>query len=95
MPAETGASGGPAMPRMVTFRLNRECRDIAVNTDRILYVAPYETGASSVHFSKECFLRVQGEIKDVIRRIESVTDEDATRETGPCSDERREATSLS
>ena len=83
------------MPRMVTFRLNRDCRDIAVNTDRILYVSHYETGASSVHFSKECFVRVQGEMKDVIRRIESTADEDASPSAHPCADERGEAASLS
>ena len=31
------------MARMVTFRLNRECRDIAVNPATVLYVSHYET----------------------------------------------------
>lgn len=58
------------MQKMVTFRLSRECRDIAVSVDKILYVSHYENGASSLHFGKDCFLRVQGELSDVVRKIE-------------------------
>jgi hypothetical protein len=59
------------MQRMVSFRLNRECREIAVNPAKVLYVCHYETGASSLHFGKECFVRVQGEMADVVARIEA------------------------
>lgn len=40
------------MQHLVTFRLSRECRDIAVNPAKILYVNHYETGASALHFGK-------------------------------------------
>jgi hypothetical protein len=56
---------------MVTFRLNRECREIAVNPAKVLYVCHYETGASSIHFGKDCFVRVQGEMHEVIDRIDA------------------------
>lgn len=59
------------MRRMITFRLNRECRDIAVNPDKVLYVCHYETGASSIHFSRDCFVRVQGAMADVVHQLES------------------------
>ena len=59
------------MARMVTFRLNRECRDIAVNPAKVVYVSHYETGASSIHFGKECFLRVQGTLSEVVQKIEA------------------------
>jgi hypothetical protein len=59
------------MHRMVGFRLNRECRDISINPANVLYVCHYETGASSIHFGKECFVRVQGEVADVVARIEA------------------------
>ncbi len=57
--------------RMVNFRLNRECRDISVNPTKVLYVCHYETGASSIHFGKECFVRVQGESHEVVAKIEA------------------------
>ena len=67
------------MQKMVTFRLSRECRDISVNVDKILYVSHYEHGASSLHFGKDCFLRVQGELADVVRKIEiAMTDAPST-----------------
>jgi hypothetical protein len=56
---------------MVTFRLNRECREIAINPAKVLYVSHYETGASSIHFGKDCFVRVQGEMQEVIGRIDA------------------------
>lgn len=56
---------------MVTFRLNRECRDICVNPAKVLYVSHYETGASCLHFSRDCFVRVQGEMSEVVGRIEA------------------------
>ena len=63
------------MPKMVKFRLNRECRDISVNPAKVLYVCHYEHGASSVHFSKDCFVRVQGELEDVARILEAALGE--------------------
>ena len=57
--------------RMVSFRLNRECRDITVNPTKVLYVCHYETGASSIHFGKECFVRVHGEMAEVVGKIEA------------------------
>lgn len=59
------------MQKMVTFRLNRECREIAVNPSKVLYVCHYETGASSIHFSKECFVRVQGALDEVVRKVDA------------------------
>ena len=78
------------MQRMVVFRLSRECREIAVNPDKVLYVAHYEHGASSLHFSKECFVRVQGEIADVIRKLEAAPCEtaDRVREATPGENDR-------
>jgi hypothetical protein len=66
--------------RMVTFKLNRECREIAVNADKVLYVSPYETGASSLHFGKECFVRVQGELSEVTKALENATISEKTAE---------------
>lgn len=57
--------------RMVTFRLNRECRDITINPEKVVYVAHYEHGASCIHFGRECFVRVQGEVSEVVRKIEA------------------------
>lgn len=59
------------MQRMVSFRLNRECREININPAKVLYVCHYEHGASCIHFSKDCFVRVQGELADVTARIEA------------------------
>lgn len=59
------------MQRMVTFRLNRESREIAVNPDKVLYVCTYEHGASSLHFGKECFVRVQGDMAEVVQKLEA------------------------
>lgn len=76
------------MQRMVMFRLNRECRDIAVNPARVLYVCHYEHGASSLHFGKECFVRVQGEMEEVVRKLEGAeTAADLPCSTGAGSDE--------
>lgn len=57
--------------RMVSFRLNRECRSISINPGQVLYVCHYETGASSIHFGKDCFVRVQGDVGEVVARIEA------------------------
>jgi hypothetical protein len=53
------------MQKMVKFRLSRECREIAVNPARVLYVCHYEHGASTLHFGKDCFVRVQGSLAEV------------------------------
>ena len=53
------------MQKMVKFRLSRECREIAVNPARVLYVCHYENGASTLHFGKDCFVRVQGSLAEV------------------------------
>ena len=66
------------MQKMAKFRLCRECRQIAVNPAKVLYVCHYEHGASSLHFSKDCFVRVQGDIADVTRILEAALCEDAT-----------------
>ena len=59
------------MPRLLKFKLNKECREIAVNPNKVLYVCHYETGASALHFSKDCFVRVQGSLDDVMKKLES------------------------
>ena len=59
------------MQRMVSFRLNRECREISINPSKVLYVCHYETGASSIHFGKECLVRVQGGMAEVVAKIEA------------------------
>lgn len=56
--------------RMVKFKLNRECREITVNPAKVLYVCHYEHGASCIHFGKECFVRVQGDLDEVVAKIE-------------------------
>jgi hypothetical protein len=66
----SGAAPEIAMQGMVTFRLNRECRDVAVNPAKVLYVCHYENGASQIHFSRECFIRVQGALSEVVHKIE-------------------------
>ena len=65
------------MQKMARFRLCRECREIAVNPAKVLYVCHYEHGASSLHFSKDCFVRVQGDIAEVTRVLETAMSEDA------------------
>ena len=57
--------------RMVSFRLNRECRDIAINPAKVVYVSHYENGAACIHFGKECFVRVQGAVSEVVAKIEA------------------------
>ena len=74
------------MPKMVKFRLNRECREIAVNVERVLYVCHYETGASVLHFGKDCFVRVQGDLAEVSRLLEAATDD-----AEPAAPETRQA----
>ena len=59
------------MQKMVKFRLSRECREIAVNPVKVLYVCHYDHGASSLHFSKDCFVRVQGDLTEVTRVLEA------------------------
>ena len=59
------------MQKMVSFRLNRECREITVNPAKVLYVCHYEHGASSIHFGKDCHVRVQGDVADVSAKIEA------------------------
>lgn len=59
------------MQHLVTFRLSRECRDIAVNPAKVLYVSHYETGASALHFGKDCFVRVQGDLAEVTHRLDN------------------------
>lgn len=58
------------MQRLIKFKLSRECREIAVNPAKVLYVCHYETGASALHFTKDCFVRVQGELDEVVRKLE-------------------------
>ena len=58
------------MQEMVKFRLSRECREIAVNPARVLYVCHYEHGASTLHFGKDCFVRVQGTLAEVSAILE-------------------------
>lgn len=58
------------MQKMVRFKLNRECREISVNPGKVLYVSHYDNTASSLHFSKDCFVRVQGAVDEVTQRIE-------------------------
>ena len=59
------------MQKMITFKLSRECREIAVNPAKVLYVCHYDNGASSLHFSKDCFVRVQGDLAEVTRILEA------------------------
>lgn len=66
--------------RMVSFRLNRECRSISINPAQVLYVCHYETGAASIHFGKDCFVRVQGDVGEVVARIEAALQGHATPE---------------
>ena len=58
------------MQRMVTFRSSREDRDVAVNPANVLFVCHYEPGISALHFSKDCFVRVRGDLADVVHRLE-------------------------
>ena len=64
------------MQKMVKFKLSRECREIAVNPAKVLYVSHYDHGATSVHFGKECFVRVKGELDEVMRQLETALGED-------------------
>ena len=64
------------MPKMVKFKLSRECREIAVNPAKVLYVCHYDHGATSLHFGKECYVRVKGELDEVTRLLDAALDED-------------------
>ena len=69
--AAGGTKGKERAVHMVTFRLSREGRDITLNPSKVLYVCHYETGVTSVHFGKECFVRVCGETAEVVAKIEA------------------------
>ena len=56
--------------KMVHFRLSLERREVAVNPDKVLYVCINATGSCNIHFGKECFIRVQGELDDIIAQLE-------------------------
>jgi hypothetical protein len=58
---------------MVHFRLSLERREVAVNPAKVLYVCINATGSCNIHFGKECFIRVQGELDDVITKLEGQT----------------------
>ena len=75
------------MQRFLKFKLARECREIAINPDKVLYVCHYENGASALHFSKDCYVRVQGTLEDVILRLETAAGEG--RETVTHRDDAR------
>lgn len=60
------------MQRLIKFKLNRDCREIAVNPDKVLWVCHYENGASALHFAKDCYVKVEGDLDEVVRRLESV-----------------------
>lgn len=59
------------MQRMVSFRLNRDCREVTINPDKVLYICHYEHGASCIHFGKDCQVRVQGDVAEVAAKIEA------------------------
>lgn len=65
------------MQRLLKFKLCRECREIAVNPAKVLYVSQYMNGASELHFSRECCVRVQGDLDEVTKKIEAALCEDA------------------
>lgn len=56
--------------KMVHFRLSLERREVAVNPAKVLYVCINATGSCNIHFGKECHIRVQGELDDVIAQLE-------------------------
>ena len=64
------------MQKMVRFKLSRECREISVNPAKVLYVSHYDHCATSVHFGKECFVRVKGDLDEVTRQLEAAIGED-------------------
>lgn len=59
------------MQKMVSFRLNRECREITINPAKVLYVCHYDHGSSCIHFGKDCHVRVQGDVAEVSGKIEA------------------------
>ena len=76
------------MQKMVKFRLSRECREIAVNPARVLYVCHYDHGASTLHFGKDCFVRVQGDLAEVTAILDNAC-EAATLPRGTAPDPRQ------
>lgn len=60
--------------KMVHFRLSLERREVAVNPDKVLYVCINATGSCNIHFGNGCFIRVQGELDDVVGRLEGRED---------------------
>ncbi|WP_158811626.1 hypothetical protein [Beijerinckia sp. L45] len=58
---------------MVHFRLSLERREVAVNPAKVLYVCINATGSCNIHFGKESFIRVQGELDDIIAKLEGQT----------------------
>ncbi len=70
------------MQKMVKFRLSRECREIAVNPARVLYVCHYDHHASTLHFGKDCFVRVHGDLAEVAAILDNACEAEALpRET--------------
>jgi hypothetical protein len=59
--------------KMVHFRLSLERREVAVNPAKVLYVCINATGSCNIHFGKECFIRVQGELDEIIAQLEGHT----------------------
>jgi hypothetical protein len=56
--------------KMVHFQLTLERRDVAVNPAAVVYVCKNATGSCNIHFGKECYIRVQGELDDIVARLE-------------------------
>ena len=77
------------MQKMVKFRLSRECREIAVNPSRVLYVCHYDHGASTLHFGKDCFVRVQGDLAEVAAILDSAGEAAEAPPRGPAAEPRQ------
>ncbi len=59
------------MRKMVKFRLSRECREVSVNPAQVLWVCQYDNESSSLHFGKDCTVRVRGDVAEVTRMLET------------------------
>ena len=56
--------------KMIYLRLSHERREVALNPDKVLYVTFHATGSCSIHFGKESLIHVEGELHEIIARIE-------------------------
>ena len=56
--------------RMIYFTSSIERREVAVDPEKVLYVCVNATGSCNIHFGKDCFIRVQGQLHEIVDHLE-------------------------